>query len=77
MWLGESALILAISTAVLGLLFAIRRILARVMILPHDANPSRMEFSEGTGSVLQRQKEAALPLPPRMAPLLLDRCVIP
>jgi protein-S-isoprenylcysteine O-methyltransferase Ste14 len=30
MWLGESALILAISTAVLGLLFAIRRILARV-----------------------------------------------
>src|SRR5262245_32612068 len=30
MWLGESALILAISTAVLGLLFAIRRILTRV-----------------------------------------------
>ena len=30
MWLAESTLILAISTAVLGLLFAIRRILARV-----------------------------------------------
>jgi hypothetical protein len=32
MWLGEPALILAISTAVLGVLFAIRRILARAPV---------------------------------------------
>ena len=38
MWLGEPALILAISTAVLGVLFAIRRILARA---PADTSSDR------------------------------------
>jgi len=38
MWLGEPALILAISTVVLGVLFAIRRILARA---PADTSSDR------------------------------------
>jgi len=40
MWLGEPALILAISTVVLGVLFAIRRILARA---PADTSSDRAE----------------------------------
>ena len=44
MWLGEPALILAISTAVLGVLFAIRRILARA---PAETSSDRTASDAG------------------------------
>jgi protein-S-isoprenylcysteine O-methyltransferase Ste14 len=53
MWLGEPALILAISTAVLGVLFAIRRILARAPVeTSSDRTASDVRESRGIAGVI-------------------------
>jgi protein-S-isoprenylcysteine O-methyltransferase Ste14 len=53
MWLGEPALILAISTAGLGLLFAIRRILARAPAeTSSDRTASGAQDSRGIAGVI-------------------------
>jgi protein-S-isoprenylcysteine O-methyltransferase Ste14 len=53
MWLGEPTLILAISTAVLGLLFAIRRILARAPAeTSSDRTASGAQDSRGIAGVI-------------------------
>jgi len=53
MWLGEPTLILAISTAVLGLLFAIRRILARAPAeTSSDRTASGARDSRGIAGVI-------------------------
>src|SRR4029453_5548268 len=53
MWLGEPALILAISTAVLGVMFAIRRILARAPAeTSSDRTASHMRDSRGVAGVV-------------------------
>jgi hypothetical protein len=53
MWLGEPALILAISTAVLGVMFAIRRILARAPAkTSSDRTASHVRDSLGVAGVI-------------------------
>jgi hypothetical protein len=53
MWLGEPALILAISTAVLGVLFAIRRILTRAPVeTSSDRTASDGRDSRGIAGVI-------------------------
>jgi protein-S-isoprenylcysteine O-methyltransferase Ste14 len=53
MWLGEPALVLAISTAVLGLLFAIRRILARARVeTSSDRTASDAHDTRGIAGVI-------------------------
>ena len=53
MWLREPVLILTISVAVLVLLFAIRRILAKTSVVPSlDSAASDAEASRGNGGVI-------------------------
>src|SRR4029453_19029710 len=53
MWLGEPALILAITTAVLGVLFAIRRVLARAPVeSSSDRTASDVRDSRGIAGVI-------------------------
>ena len=53
MWLGEPALILAISTAVLGVVFAIRRILTRAPVeTSSDRTASHVRDSGGVAGVI-------------------------